>query len=335
MALIACPAIQESLVRCESLISHTGFLDFLLSDINRSAAGFDIFGMSNPDGGIRTINVKYLQRSLISEVTSYAPGTDFDYCTGVAPVEGTKSITPRFCERYQAKISHQELLRICDTKSFVDSQVIQSAISAFKRKINQIIITDLATLPGQLYNGGLPASVDLILPSTAPNWNDWNRIKTNISDMQCPTNSQLIFLIGDNPDLRTFIETTKVGCCLSNLGVDMSVVAGDVVFLIDKQVPTILAPSDFIAIVPGMVQLVPYTNNRGSFEMLAEGREYTTIVDPISGLPMDIAIVMDACGRNYTITLSLCFDLFRYDSTRFKATDPLFNTTGYLFYNNI
>lgn len=335
MPLIACPAIQESLMRCENQISHTGFLDFLLSDLNKRAAGFNIFEMSNPDGDIRTVNVKYLQRPLISEVTSFAPGTNIDLCTGIALNEGSRTIQPRFCERITQTVSHQELLRICDTKDLLNSQVIMNTISAFKRKINQIILTDLATLPGQLYGGGAPATVDLISAFGVPSTADWARIKQNISDLNCPTNSDLLFLIGENTDLRTYIDYTKNGCCLTNVGVDMSTITSNVVFMVDKQVPGILAPNDFIAIVPGMVQFVPYTTYRNNKVSSRPGKEANVLVDPQSGLTFDVAIVENNCNFDYNITLSLCFDLFRYDSTRFKAGDPLLNTTGYLFYNNV
>lgn len=309
--------------------SNTGFLDFILSEMNTSPSLFEY--EQDPNGKFRDIRIKFHKRPLLSEFadTSQICNDTPDNINDVTL--DSFLIQPEFESVHTFEIDGDEMRILCETRESFILDYIFSAFTVAKQKLNQNLLTKLATETGLGY-GGFDSNanpVDLFIAADNEiNFNDYQLVLEETEAIGCTTTPALI---GNSRDLKALAHATKVGCC-NDKGVDLAQMNGEFMYWNDRQFEGILGANTIGSFNPGAIQMVPYLKNVGNNEISDGASERTTITDPISGITYDITIAYDVKCHKWQIELSLEYALVFIDSDQYKATDPLFNNKGWLLW---
>jgi hypothetical protein len=100
--------------------------------------------------------------------------------------------------------------------------------------------------------------------------------------------------------------------------------AGDFDYFTDRFAGTILGDADeFIGIVPGAIQMLTYNKYKGSYKKESPSFSKGTIVDPYTGLELDMRWKYDDCEEKYILTFGLWYNLFFLPANAFAVGDGL------------
>jgi hypothetical protein len=93
-----------------------------------------------------------------------------------------------------------------------------------------------------------------------------------------------------------------------------------------------LGSQGFYALEPGAVQFLHTCKNKAEFAIKSETVQEGTIIDPISGLELDLKAVYSPCANNgdgsWNIAVSLNFDIFQVPSDAYATGDYLNGVNG-------
>lgn len=320
-----CLAIQDKLMAgCAdqtNIRSKSGMVSALMMPVNRGKVEMSILG-----------NGKYAPQMLTyyPRLTPASATSTVDYCTVAAdPIARSVTLEPNLVTSVKRTYTVNQMRQLCEPDNLFMQNNIMSMMDAAVVDVNRKILAALAAIP-TFRRGGLaaPHTYDLLSAGLAPQLHSVTlaNFKRDMSDIGC----------GDTPivigrgEFLTASTMIGIGCCNTNQGIDMSQVNGQYIWFDDHDTNTILGANQLIAMVPGAIQLVTWNENVGEYEEIFDGTEFTTIIDPVTGLRFDLSIKKDDCTRTYTVQIYLRYFVFTLPADYYLPTDPLFQTRGFL-----
>lgn len=317
-----CPALQDMLNRwfqvCINKRQQTPLLNFLLSPENSSG----IRQVVNPVGGKkREVTLIYDQVIPISEVSAVASCDRVcDATTERGDLANTYSIDCTDGYYVEGKITLSDWNESCRNNNEVIASRLQLMIDALVQKVADAVAGDMNALIGDwstdVVGAGITVDADGFINVSTFASGSTTQIdptafqKVNMAKMMtgfcAPT-----FTVGGS-DLYQYWQLMKAGCCTQD-GIDAMEIMnqyGEVVAY-DRWVAAAFGNDVSIMLQLGSAQLLTYNavtsplqlGSLVDLDMSYRNFWEGIIVDPISGLPIDISIKQD-CGDVHIVLTS-------------------------------
>lgn len=296
----------------------TGFLDSLVSAENRSSYSQEL-AVDSGDGKKKQVIIRYIQPGVYSEVGTAAVNICDNAGEEVSETRAIKEVT-RFRRSPVLTFTKESLRSFCDAPSEYRAKVLASRMSALFRSINRDLISLANAAVGE-HLGGTAAAVNLqmiINEASGRKSADFTGEMELLEEM-ADLGLSNPFVVGSGL-LSQYARLANIGCC-NDFGQDMSKL-GSFMFYRDRDVPSVIgAAQNFLVYAPGAAHLVTWNKNKGEFAMTHEHFAETTLVDPVTGLELDMEFNYDRCDKVWKLMLSLDYDLFTLPTNMFKDAD--------------
>ena len=312
----------------EAKRTPVGYLQAILSPTNR--AGFSSIPVDQGNGKKRSVRVTYAQRGTEDDITdTYNNGctpeiskTPFEDIVSVNTPLSTKGIS----------FSEDEMRKLCEADSAWMARVINSELNPFMTALNKRLITLQAANFGNFADGtnGVKSRELINGDDGYAYYNGEVDILNDFEDIDAGSRPMLI----GSGMLRDYTRLTDIGCC-NAAGVELGS-AGDFDYFNDRHVGAILGnANDFIGLAPGNVQLVTYNKYKGTYRKENDVFSKGTIIDPYTGLELDMRWKYDDCNEVYTLSFSLWYSLYFLPANAFAASDALEGVNYSLHYRGV
>lgn len=313
-----CPAIQQGLTEIyganlsSKLRSDLGMLKALTSPQNK--AGFTMSPLS-VKGKVKKVQVIWTPR-----LCEDAFGADPNTCDAtIFPEPYSDEIsgfTPLFSEWIGFEKSDLDLL--CQDNEEYRMQFIKDNFEPFFSKLNKEVLAVIAANFGNWGNGSNAAkSYEMINSSNAGNFEGEADFMLDMKEINI---NDKPFVVGAG-NMYKYALMSKIGCC-NDGGIDMSQ-TGNFNMFFDQAVNTVIGANHFVAMAPGMVQLVFHNEFVDKFVMINDSFVMTTIVDPATNLSLDLHIRFDDCQKQWAIKFGLNYKVIFFPSQVFSYCDAL------------
>jgi hypothetical protein len=295
----------------------TGFLDALVSPENTTMT--EQIQTDAGDGKIKQVSVRYLSAGLASEV-SQEPG---DICeAGDEDSFKYELVKPTLYAETKITFSTAEMRKWCDSPAADRARVIATKMNRLFVDINEQLIAAANTNVGTFYNGvaaGKQVPMLFAASGSMVQANPAGEV-TVLEDMSDLGIVGTPIVVGAGK-LSQYARYANIGCC-NEYGQDIASL-GALAFYRDQFLGAITGNADdFLAFAPGAVQMIQWNANRGEFAMNLGTIERTTIIDPITGIELDLVVKYIECDDKWTFTFSKWFDLFNIPTDVFGEDDP-------------
>lgn len=309
--------------------SSTGLLDAATSERNMAGIAEPIIMDTNDGKGMKMAIIEHMQPASLDDVVTVRQ----DICDdGVRrpKLRFNRSIT-KFAGTQNLEFSKAEMRRFCERPQEYRQKVIMGEMDALFRKINRILIGQYIAGVGKFYgNVAGPKDVQM-LDYTGPIRQVDPNGEVSIEQDFEHFSTMDPFVVGYG-NLDSAMKLAKIGCC-NEFGQDIGQTGGFQYYR-DVDVAAVTgAASRFLAFLPGAVQFVSWNENEGDFRMEHMHFSETTVVDPVTGLTLDMEMEYNHCKKKWVIHFFLNFDLFLMPLTLYKATHEKFGWNGALIYN--
>jgi len=330
-----CNYIQKDLIDIykskapELTRKQTGYLDAVRSAENLN--GVEIYPLDAGTGKIKSVVVKYVQKGC-SDVIQHT--CEIDNCepeVEVAPQYDTVNINHCISTKW-FKFDEAEMRKLCDPDSQWRSRIINAHLDTFMVELNKVLISLQATNFGKFVPDIAPATYKDVTLLTAADAANYMGEAIILEDFLNLGVTEKPILIGAG-NLSLYSKLLKIGCC-NQLGEDLSQ-AGSYMFYRDTDVNTILGANHFIGLRPGVVQLATWNKYVGDYKKANDLFIKDTIVDPQTGLKLDIHIRYDDCAEVWAIKYFLNYELIFLPSDSFAYCDDLADVNYTLHYRGI
>lgn len=342
-----CETIQDELnemfMTCDAsrLREPSPFFDFVMSSENMAGVAQEV----SPGGGkTRTVNLRYDQRINEDNVKSNQSNPNCVATTKRGDCIEAYTIDITQNEQIEQLIDIADLVEICRTNENYWAENIQRLIDALVRKI-----ATKTTQQAVLLTGKWGADVD----NVDVNDNlEVSTLRAGTTDEVAPFTMEDIDMalmqsaycgpvgIFGGSALYKYARRVMAGCC-SNQGVNLGEIMAQYgkAVAYDRRVANELGGNNFNFVVQsGALQLITFNMFEGAEGLnVITGSDYsrTVIVDPQSGLPIDLTI-KDNCGQVSVILtattklISMPDDMFGtgdiYDGCKFFNTIEVVNS---------
>jgi hypothetical protein len=296
--------------------TQVGYLQAITSPQN--TAGTQQVPIDPGDGKKKEVRIKYLQRGTDQDLTDTKP-------TGCAteiekePFEETVSIT-NYLGTKGIKFNESQMRRLCEADSEFMAGVINGELDPLIVQLNKNLITIQAANFGAFNPAiALPKEVDLLEGALSrPLYFGESII---MEDMENIDSARRPIVIGGGK-LAHYVRQVGIGCC-NDFGIELSQ-AGNMDFFRDRFVGPILGNvDDFIALVPGYVQLLTYNEYVGSYVKENDVFSHTTITDPVTGIKFDMKWHYNDCDDFYFVQFGINYEMWFIPANSFAAYDEL------------
>lgn len=348
-----CPLLQTSLVNVAG--SNTGFLhrkkpgflDSLVSPINTE--GFEQIQIANGNGGFRQLSITYFPAaSRANLITSEA-----NICTSpTLEVEPLDVIIDPSTFTFRGQTTRlfqmEEMVKLCQPDADTwRAQVMMSTINPLLEEIDRVLLTQAIQVFGNPYN--TTAGPYTYVPPVAPlnarlirgadnsaYYQGWyGDVDSRLQQMGV-YGPPIAVGFGNIQGLNSYVRLNNVGCC-NDAGIDLSRAAdGSMYYFSDIFVDQILGQNQFFVYAPGAMQFLQfnkYTNRFGPNPrrmLSADNHATTTIIDPWTGIELDMKWVYEPCNETYRMTLFTRFQLFALPADMYLNTDGMFGVRNSL-----
>lgn len=320
-----CERVQTSLVELfkanapQLKRTPVGYLQALTSPQN--TAGMQIVPVDPGNGKFKKVRIKFLQRGTSDDITT----TPVAGCTTTLekePFEEEKYVT-KYIGTKGLKFNEEEMRKLCEPDSQFMADVINAELNALTVELDKALITEQASNFGEFvsYQSAGYRTVPIVYqPSVdqmAANYYGESIIMEDIADLESGARP---IVIGSDK-LAHYVRLANVGCC-NDLGTLISETANFDYFR-DRYVSQILGTDHFIALVPGYVQLLTWNKYVGSYRKENDVFSHGTIVDPFTGLTLDMKWHYNDCDDYYFVQLGLWYDMYFLPANAFASGDDL------------
>jgi hypothetical protein len=297
-----------------------GYLQAITSPTN--TAGLSVIPIDSKNGKKHKVDIRYAQRGTEDDIQfTYNNGCTPDISK--QPYEETVEITDVISLK-GLTFSEDEMRKLCEPDQTWIAEQINAHLDPFMRALNKKLITKQFANFGNFADGTNTVKSRQLLNVIAannkvPNIFGENQIFNDFEDIDF--NGRPI-IIGAGK-LRDYVRLSDIGCC-NNSGVDNSQ-GGDFDYFNDRFVGGIAGNADdFIALAPGNVQLLTYNKYKGAYVKNNNGNfAKTTIIDPFTGLELDMRWKYNDCDETWILTFSLWYNMFFLPTNAFADADPL------------
>jgi hypothetical protein len=327
-----CEKVQDSLNRIMGANSpslkrtQVGYLQAITSPQNTS--GMEVIPIDPGDGKIKQVRIKYIQRGTEADTVTTKPNP----CVTVlekAPLEDTISVDD-YVGMATMKFTESQMRRLCEPDSEYMRAVINAEVDAVVRKLNRMLITSQGLNFGNFNPNVVGAKSVQLLQASNNNAANYIGEATIMEDLENLDMNGRPIVIGSG-NLGLYTRQVGIGCC-NNFGQDISQ-AGNMDFFRDRFVGPILGnTNDFIALIPGHIQLLTFNEYVGPYAKENDVFSHGTFRDPITGLVFDSRWHYNDCEDFYTWQFGLNFDMFYLPTDSYSAYDEMVGVNGTLHY---
>ncbi len=322
-----CPNIQEALNNTVSdkpslKRTHLGFLEALESEQN--TAGITKVPIDPGTGKKKKVTLTYLKRH--ADETEIVTTKISDCSTDVEPVPFEEEVEiTAYLGTPGIKFDVAQMRRLCAPDSQYMQEQVNAHIDSFMRVLNKKLLTAQLANFGT-FNGGATYKAVALLKgnNSAPNYMGEAEILEAFEDLD--VNGRPIVIGAGN--LAAYVRQVGIGCCNSD-GLNLAQ-AGSMSFYRDRFVEGIMGDNVFVGLVPGMVQLLTYNEYVGSYVQSSPTFSHGTIVDPKTGIKLDMRWHFNDCDGTYSMNLGLYYKLQHVPDDAFAAADELYGYNGSL-----
>lgn len=292
-----------------------GYLQALKSPQNM--AGVSIVPVDPGNGKNRSVRIKFIQRAVEGDIIT-TPPANCNIDNYPEPFQQDVAIT-KYIATKGVGFNEDEMRKLCEADSDYRASVMSAQIDALMKVLNKQLITLQSTNFGAfnpavvgpknvtLLNGVLRQAV---YSGEADILQDFARLDVN----------ERPIVIGSGI-LANYARQINIGCC-NEIGQDLSQ-AGKLDFFEDRFVEGIIGADEFIGLTPGYVQLLTWNKYVGSYFKENDKFSKGTLIDPVTGIMLDMKWIYDECKEEYVVRLSLNYELYFIPTNAFAATDEL------------
>lgn len=329
-----CAAVQSSLIQLlgkkapEVSRTAVGYLQALTSAINRQGVSYVPVDPGN--GKNKKVRITYIQRGTDSEIVTAEPA-NCDPQVFASPLETDVEITQYIGTKWFG-FNEKDMRKLCEKDSEYRARVMSARIDALMVKLDKQLITlqsaNFGAFNPVIYTGFkdvemLNADGDGIV------YIGEAHIRDDIRNLN--TSDKLLAIGAGN--LSLYASMADIGCC-NQLGQDLSK-AGDMNFFYDKYVDSILGANHFIGLIPGYVQLLTWNKYVGEYRKETPTFSKGTILDPFTGVTLDMKWEYKSCEEQYAVQLSLNYELWFLPTDAFAAGDEMEGVNFTLHYRAV
>lgn len=322
-----CPEVQQALNATAGdapSIKRTqlGYLEALESDQN--TAGVQKVAVDPGTGKKKTVQLTYIQRASDETTLRTSELTDCSTSVEPAPFEQSVEITS-FLGTPGIKFDRAQMRKLCAPDSQYMSEQVNAQIDLLMRGLNKKLITAQAAAFGTFLGGDTYKAVALLKGNNgSPNYKGEAEILEYFADLDV-MGKPIVVGAGN---LAYYMRQTAVGG-VNQDGINVGM-GGNMDFFRDRFVEPILGDNAFIGLVPGMVQLLTWNKYVGAYAADSPTFSHGTIVDPKTGLTIDMRWHFNDCDDTYSLNMGLWYKLHTIPTNAFAATDDLFEYNGSL-----
>lgn len=282
----------------------------------------------------RVVEIRWRQRSIESQVEETASGT----CTSDNyPDYNSELFTVNKYVEHKFSLNTSEFQAVCEGRNKFITDTINLTFDALARKINANLLEEQALNFGINIATASSAAQDITVFPAATGAPNAAALQTLMADYEL--DNEMVgtpILIGGGNAYR-FWKTLQHSCC-NDGGVNMLDLSNSLGYapFTDTQVDNILGANHFIMMEPNSVQFVPFNDYTGE-DATSSGTSVArgTIRDSKTGITYDIKVLQTDCSDDWTVILSLNYDIFFQPGEAYQADDPLFGTNGTLRYRAV
>lgn len=312
-----------------------GMVDGLVSGQNTN--GFEAVQVDPGNGKKKKVKVRYMQPFLDTDLDT----AQASVCSGEdepTPLEDEFEVTS-FLRSQNLTLDKEGMRSFCESTSEWRARVIMAQIDAFMIGLNKQLVTQFVAAAGDYPDGTVaPRQIPLINQDAGGQYSAdfWGENLLLEDFAQMTGNSQPI-TVGAGY-LSAYARLRDIGCC-NALGQSVDDF-GNFWYFRDTYVDAIAgAANSVLAWHPGAFQFANWNRNKGENRMITELHSESTIVDPFTGIELDIIIHYDDCADptpQWQIQISTQYDLFgTVPADAFPAGHDLEDTNGGLLYQAI
>lgn len=307
-----CNTIQQDLVNVVGEGNYgatqrqkTGLLEALVSTENTSS--FEQVQVDAGDGKIKQVSIKYLSAASESEVSR----SPLDICdSGTPDTFKYDLIKPELYAGIPVTFTTAEMRKWCDLPSADRARIIATKMNPLFVDMNKQLIAAANVAAGNFYGGVAPGKqLPMIYEANGgmPQANPAGEIIL-LEDMSDLGIVSTPIVVGAGK-LSQYTRYQGIGCC-NDYGQNIAG-TGMFNFYRDQFLGGVTGNADdFLAFAPGAVQFLSWNANKGEFAMDFGDIVRTTIVDPITGIELDLVANYIKCDDLWVFTFEKHFDLF-------------------------
>lgn len=313
--------------------TQVGMLDGLVSSQNTT--GFEQIQTDTGDGKKRKVKVRYMQPLDEDANTDDAEASSCTAEVEPLPLEDEVEVTS-FLRTQNLKFDKANMKLFCESPSEWRGKVIAVALDAFFKKLNKNLITAFLANDGAFPDGTVaPKQIPLINQDAGGQYSaDFWGESVLLEDFQDMPGNDRPIVVGAGY-LSHYARLQAIGCC-NQYGQDVSEF-GSMYFFRDRYVDGIAGISNAIASWhPGALQLLTWAQNKGEFAEMSQHHSEVTIVDPVTGLDIDMEVHYDECNKVWTIQFGTYYDLHPViPADAYPAGHEFEDTNGSLYYQAV
>lgn len=331
---------------------RTGYLDSLLSSIN--TAGFDQIQVWNGNGGARGVEISYIPAASRAAIVT----SPQNLCTGpTLEVEPRSQLIQYSTFSFAASpimlFTESEMAKLCDpTQEMYRAQVMMAAINPLMDYIDRTLLTQATQVFGNPYNttAGPYTYTPPVAPLTArlikgadnsAFYQGWYAdVDSRLQQMNI-YQAPIAVGFGNIQGLNQYVRLNNIGCC-NDIGIDLSRAAdGSMYYFSDLNTDQILGQNQFFVYAPGAMQFVQFNKYTNLYNYNPQRKIVdnlygnTTIIDPFTGLELDMKWSFDNCTDSWKMQLFTSYQLYALPADMYLNTDQRFGVRNSLRYQAI
>lgn len=318
---------------------QTGFIDSLLSVENKSMAQTEELGLDRGNGKDAQVALRYIKPATDDEMGDEEASV-CEAGTETADTWDLVSLT-KITSSPVMSFTKESMRKLCEGTEERKQAVIMSHMDGFFRAINKVAIGLYEANVGAFMDGSTSKTISLL------NEDSGGRISADpfgetliIEEFRDMGFSGKPLVVGAG-HLSQYASLQKIGCC-NQWGQQINLALANMLYYRDRDVDNIIgnpltSTTDknwIIAYAPGAIQLVSRPKNKGEFETIHPHSVETTVIDPITGLEIDMEMYYDRCDKEFKVAFNLNWDLWFLPLTMYKAGDDRYGTNNSLLFKS-
>lgn len=322
-----CEKVQESLNNTNTdkpslHRTQTGYLDAVQSGLN--TAGVSKVPIDPGTGKKKTVRLTYIKRHADESELITTKKTDCSTEVEPAPFEEDVEIST-YLGTPGIKFDRAQMRKLCAPDSSYMQEQISAHLNSYMVGLNKKLLALQALNFGNFLGGDTFKSVVLLKGNNgAPNYKGESDIMEHFADLDW---SGKPIVIGAG-NLAQYVRQVGIGCCNTD-GLNLAQ-AGNLSYFRDRFVEGIMGPNAFVGLVPGMVQLLTYNEYVGDYAAENDVFSHGTIVDPKTGLKLDMRWHFNDCDDTFSLNIGLWYKLHFIPTDSYAAADELNGYNGSL-----
>ena len=334
----ACPCIQQALNDVAGRNApalrrdKVGMISALLSPQNLT--GVEQIQVDSGKGKRKCVTLNWYHKMCESSIN--ASCTD-DCSTGDDDVPYCEDIDVDNCYEAAKNFDEDDMRRLCAPLGERDQDWIASILNGMFNSMNVYLDKQLLGLVlanvGTFMDGSTIKAIQLFNTINSDAVGPRTRAIANIHDEFDQAGLLgLPILIGAN-ELNKFVRMITYGTG-NAAGQNVGALADEFSFFYDRFLENVFGADEFLAIAPGVAQLLFWHKYVGDYQKANDVFEHSTLTDPVTGITYDFKMHYDDCTDTYNMKLQLNWDFFVIPDDSMASCDDHYGVNGIFNYES-